>query len=114
MTSPSTRASPCSPGNWLSLDYEHHDVRFRRSGWSPICGMTSADRPHAFVPGLPHLPRLNLSRLISRTNPCTKPVHGLRLPGPGRAGLVASVGPSFRGWSHCQLGNRRRPALDAA
>ena len=36
LTSPGTRASPCSPGNRSSLGYEHYDARLsRRSGPSP-------------------------------------------------------------------------------
>ena len=43
-----------------------------------MCTASSANAPHVFVSVLLHLPRLNLSRRVSCTNPCTTPIGPTR------------------------------------
>jgi hypothetical protein len=60
--------------NLRPLGYEHYDARLPDPTQSLVCSVTSADEPDVFVFELPPLPRLNLSRRVSCTNPCTKPI----------------------------------------
>ena len=53
------------------LGYEPYDARLPRLGQSPVAALASADGRQAFIPGLQGLPRLNPSRYVSCTNPCT-------------------------------------------
>jgi hypothetical protein len=61
----------------LSLGYEPYDMRLPRLGQSPVAALASADLRHEVVPGLPHLPRLSMSRRVSCTNACTNQPPGL-------------------------------------
>jgi hypothetical protein len=53
------------------LGYEPYDVRLRRLALSLVAALTSADGRRAFMPGLRCLPRLNPSRRVLCTDPCT-------------------------------------------
>ena len=53
------------------LGYEPYDVRPCRLASSLVALLTSADGQRAFMPGSLRLPRLNPSRRVLCTNPCT-------------------------------------------
>ena len=64
--------------NLRPLGYEHYDARLWRFTQSPVRAVTWADGVRLFVSVLLHLPRLNLSRRVSCTNPCTTPIGPTR------------------------------------
>jgi hypothetical protein len=60
--------------NLRPLGYEHYDARLCCLGQSPTCTVTSANAGHVLASVLIYLPRLNLFRSVSCTNPCTRPI----------------------------------------
>jgi hypothetical protein len=80
------------------LGYKHYDVRLCRLASSLVTALTSADGRRAFMPGPLRLPRLNSSRRVLCTNPCTNLViKSLAVPAAGDLRIGGCHRPKLAG-----------------